>query len=76
MRLIDRIARPREKIAKQVEINDFALKLNSLHEKMSRIRSEIAESNLSDGLNNRNKSIFGSVTNKTVIDWKKYIRLI
>lgn len=43
---------------------------------MSKIRSEIADCNLSDGLNNRNKSIFGSVTNKTVIDWKKYIRLI
>lgn len=43
---------------------------------MSKIRSQITEANLSDGLYNRNKSIFGSMTNKTVIDWKKYIRLI
>jgi hypothetical protein len=43
---------------------------------MSRIRSEIIEANLSDNLNTRGKSMFGSMTNKTVVDWKKYIRII
>lgn len=42
---------------------------------MNRIRSEIFESALTDGLNSKNKSLFSS-TNKTVMDWKKYIRKI
>lgn len=62
-------------MAKQVDLEQFGGKLDVLHEKMNRIRSEIFESALTDGLNSKNKSMFGS-TNKTVIDWKKYIKKI
>jgi hypothetical protein len=31
LRLIDRIARPRDKLAKQVELNQFGAKLDCLH---------------------------------------------
>lgn len=43
---------------------------------MNRIRSEILETALTDNINTRGKSIFGSATNKTLLDWRKYIRLI
>lgn len=44
---------------------------------MNRIRSEIIENALTESNNNiRAPSIFGSATNKTRIDWRKYIRLI
>ena len=62
-------------MAKQVDLSQFGAKLDVLHEKMNRIRSEIFESALTDGLISKNKSLFSS-TNKTVMDWKKHIRKI
>lgn len=43
---------------------------------MNKIRSEILENALSEPVNPRGRSLFGSATNKTVLDWRKYIRLI
>jgi hypothetical protein len=43
---------------------------------MNKIRSEILENALSEQANPRGRSLFGSATNKTVLDWRKYIRLI
>lgn len=62
-------------MAKQVDLEQFGAKLDLLHDKMNRIRSEIFESALTDGLNSKNRSLFSS-TNKTMMDWKKYIRKI
>jgi hypothetical protein len=76
LRLVDRIARPREKMAKQAELMEFGTRMDALHEKMNRIRSEIVETALSENLNTRGRSLFGSATNKTVLDWRKYISLI
>lgn len=49
--------------------------METLHERLSKIRSEITENRLYDGSALRGKSLF-SGTNKTTIDWKKYIKLI
>jgi len=74
-RLVDRISRPREKLNKQKDLADLGKLMEDLHDRLSKIRSEITENRLYDGSALRGKSLF-SGTNKTTIDWKKYIKLI
>jgi hypothetical protein len=47
-----------------------------LHEKMYRIRREITEANKQDHPQIRNAIIFGTVTTRAKLDWKKSVRLI
>jgi hypothetical protein len=60
---------------KQKDLADLGKMMESLHERLSKIRSEITENRLYDGSALRGNSLF-SGTNKTTIDWKKYIKLI
>jgi hypothetical protein len=74
-RLIEKIARPSDKKAREEKIQEYGEKLAELHERLGRIKSEIVELTYNDNPNNKNKSVFGEMTNKPS-DWRKIIRNI
>lgn len=74
-RLVERIARPIDRKVREDQIEKYGAKLEALHEKLGKIKSEIIEMAISDNGNARNKSVFGEVTNKPS-DWRKIIRSI
>jgi hypothetical protein len=74
-RLIERIARPIDKKVREGHIEQYGGRLELLHDKLKRIKTEIIEITYSDTGNNRNKSVFGEMTSKPS-DWRKIIRNI
>ena len=75
-RLVDRIAKPRDKAAKQREINHFALKIQLLHDKMHSIKKELKEATNSYSPNIKIKSILDTITTKERLNWRKSVKLI
>lgn len=56
-------------------VEKFAGKMESLHNKLERIKFEIGERAQSENGNTKGRSVLGSATHKP-LDWKKTIRAI
>jgi hypothetical protein len=53
-------------------IKKFAVKLDQLHDRLEKVRSEVVEIGLSENGNTKNRSVMGSVTNRPG-EWRKCI---
>lgn len=60
---------------REEKINEYGERLVELHERLAKIKNEVVELSYNENPNNKNKSVFGEVTNKPS-DWRKIIRNI
>ena len=75
MRFIEKISRPIERRTKEEYVEKFAGWMENLHNKLHQIKSDLTNKFTNQKINNKQKSVVGSLTNEA-IDWKKSIRAI
>lgn len=75
MRFIEKISRPILRKEKEEYVEKFAGKMENLHNKLDRIKNQLANKFAPEIANNKYRSVVGSVTNRPM-DWKKSIKTI